>query len=256
MGLSPGAGVGEKVAADIAIRTMGYGVERVRRWYGSYDLLILGMERAGKTSFFNFLRRKLLATDGEPTPPTLDDVNTGVFSFEWTTDQGILGLELRNVGDRSGQVGPNEHAKMFVTRKPHLLVVVLDVTRDDRTSDTLHGSYERWFEWFCSYVAERLMNRPRLARRVHSRLRQMIVLLNKSDALPPHDRDNAIRRAQDSVRAELRTRLRAHLGPKVDQFPILPCSIVRNPQNGRSPEETASLLQEAVRQMVLSTGVG
>src|SRR5262249_11269275 len=143
---------------------------------------------------------------GETTTPTVDDVNSGVFKFEWATNVGGLTIEFRNVGDTSGQIGPYAHAEMFVSRKPHLLIIVLDLSSRGET-DRLHGSFDRWFEAFCAYVVDRLMARPRLNRRVSSRLRNIIVLLNKADTLEPTTSVAALGDARDRIRQILRDHL-------------------------------------------------
>lgn len=244
----------EKELAKIAITGTTSIIDRARKWYRSYALLILGQERAGKTALYKFLRSRLLSKDGEPTPPTVEDVNSGIFQFEWTTtDSGTLVIEFRNVGDRSGQIGPHAHAKMLVDKKPHLLMIVLDITaRDKDETGKLHASYETWFEYFCTYIGDRLMNRPGLARRVSSRLRNMVILLNKADTLEPKETDAIIREAKTQIRGILRGRLQAYFGGRVHHYPILECSIVSNPKHG-ALGDTVSKLQEVIRQLVTST---
>jgi len=251
MAADPLTGALEKELASIAVKGATSLIDRGRRWYRSYNLLLVGQERAGKTALYKFLWARFLSKDGEPTTPTVDDVNSGVFRFEWQTSGGTLAVDLRNVGDRSGQIGPHHHANLFIDSKPHLLVVVLDVSMQEGT-DRLHGSYERWFEYFCMYVGDRLTNRPRLARRVNSRLFNLIVLLNKADTLAPPRATTTINEATAKLRTTLQTRLRPYFGGKVDSFPILPCSIVSNPQHG-SADETIARLRDVIRALMNST---
>jgi Gtr1/RagA G protein conserved region len=244
----------EEAAAEITIKTVGYGIERARNWYIGYNLLILGMERAGKTSIYNFLWRKLFARDREPTGTTVRPTNSHVFSFEWAGKDGLLELKFRNVGDFSGQIGPDKHAELFVNKMPHLVLIVLDLTQRDESSDTLHGSYERWFERFCAYVADRLKNRPRRARSLDSHLRSMVILLNKSDAIPKNERDNVIRQAKERIRAILKSHLQLYFSQKVEQFPILECCLVSNPRNDDwTFDHTRDSLREVIRKMMLIT---
>ena len=208
----------EKELASIAIKGAGSIIDRAWKWYGSYDLLILGQERAGKTAFYKFLRSKLLSKNGEKTSKTIDPVNSGVFQFEWSTDAGSLALELRNVGDRSGQIGPDLQSQMLIGKKPHLLVVVLDLTavpHDDNDADRVHATYETWFEHFCTSISDRLMNRPRLARKVSGRLRNMVILLNKADKIEADARDESVAVATAQIRAILKTRLSHYFGGRV-----------------------------------------
>ena len=242
------AGVGEKILTDIAVRGATSLAHRAHKWFTSYDLLILGQERAGKTSFYKFLRQTLLSTDGGLSPPTVDSVNSGIFSFEWQTNTGPLRLEFRNVGDNSGQIGPYKHAELLIHRKPHLLVVVLDLTLREDT-DRLHGGYGTWFSYFCAYIGDMLMNRPRRARRLNSRLKTMLVVLNKVDVLNPSDADAIVSEAQSKVRTILTTRLSHHLGNRVSNFPIVPCSMVENPRHGTS-QDTIERLRAVISLLV------
>jgi hypothetical protein len=242
----------EKELARITVGGATSLLDRAYKWYSSYDLLILGQERAGKTALYKFLRSRLLSKDGEQTAPTVDDIDSGIIRFEWTTDTGALTLELRNIGDRSGQIGPHAHAQMFVNKKPHLLVIVLDVTASLEEAGRLHASYATWFEYFCTYVGDLLMNHPRRAHKVRSKLHNMVILLNKTDTLDPATADNVIAEATSRIRGILRTRLQHYFGGRVDNFPVLPCSIVSNPRNQTSGY-TIDKLREAIRQLVTST---
>ena len=140
---------------------------------------------------------------------------------------------------------------VFVDTKPHLLIVVLDLSTREET-DHLHGPYQRWFDYFCMYVGDRLMNRPRLARRVASHMRGVIILLNKADTIDPQDPTKIIEQAIGKIRSTLQARLRPYLGGKVDNSPILPCSIVSNPKHG-TVDDTVNRLREVVRQLMNST---
>jgi hypothetical protein len=161
---------------------------------------------------------------------------------------GTIHLELRNVGDRSGQIGPAAHAKMLFPRdprkKPHIVVVVLDITTL-LVSERIHDSYIRWLEWFCIYLAGHLLNRPRRARSLNSSLRTFIVLLNKVDLIDPANAENTLKTAEKNIRDILKSRLQQHMGGRVDFFPILPCSMVSDPVNG-TRDETLGRLKNLV----------
>jgi hypothetical protein len=146
--------------ASTSVKVAAFGLRKGYEWYRGFDLLILGQERSGKSTIYHFLRSRLLGQDGVDTPPTVDDVNSGVFSFEWQTAAGPLLLAFRNVGDRSGQIGPHSHAEMLVRKKPHLVIIVLDISSPE-VADQLNASYLMWFKHFCSYINDLLVNKEK-----------------------------------------------------------------------------------------------
>lgn len=244
----PVGGALTKEAAGLTVKAASWGIQYFHQWYRSYSLLILGQERSGKTTLYEFFKKRLLGERGRTTKPTIDNVDSGIFALEWKTAIGApLLLEFRNVGDRAGQIGPYEHARMLVRNMPHIVVVVLDMT-SPAVSTRLNESYAKWFEAFAAEVAETLLNRPKKARKVRARLHQMIVLLNKVDELDPGAKEATLSGVKAELRKTMQGSLRPVFGSKVDHFPILPCSMVGNPLNG-TEADTLTMLRDLLEEL-------
>jgi GTPase SAR1 family protein len=240
-----------KELASTSVKVAAFGLRKASEWYRGFDILILGQERSGKSTLYNFLRLRLLGQDGVDTDPTVVDVNSGVFSFEWQTDAGPLSLAFRNVGDRSGQIGPHRHAEMLVNKKPHLVIIVLDISSPE-VADQLNASYIQWFRYFCTYINNLLINKERKARKVNSKLRSILVILNKIDKLDPGTATNKIDNAKENIRNIMNQHLSGRFGYRVNYFPILPCVMVENPRHGTG-DETIRTLKDLVRRLVEGT---
>jgi hypothetical protein len=225
---------------DVTVKAVPW--TNIAQRYRSYNLIIIGQERSGKTTLARFLSRNDLGYRDEDTAPTVDHEDYGCFVFEWKTELGAnLSCAFRNIGDYSGQTEPVKIAKLIANKRPHLVIIVLDITRGDPHAG-IHGSYINWLDNMCSHLAETLMRRPRSRRRLIKRLRQVVILLNKVDCLDPASRDQDVITAEATVRAILRQRLRTIIpDQKLDHFPIRPCSIVRDPLNGTLADTTSRL---------------
>ena len=224
--------------------------QRIRKWFYSYDLLIIGQERAGKTSLFNFLQKQLLGRDDDITEVTVDPSNSGMLTFKWVTNLGILQVEFRNISDQAGQIGPHEHAQILIKKKPHFIIIVLDVTSLEK-SDKLHESYGAWFNAFCEYIHSHLKCRPSLARRVDRKLQQLIVVLNKVDVLDPESKTIVIDRAKSIINDIMNKWLTNNFSGRVNNFPVLECSLVENPRHG-DLADTVERLRLIVKKLVLA----
>jgi hypothetical protein len=166
---------------------------KVRDWHKGPEILILGQERSGKSTLFEFLTTGRLGKEGDRTQPTKENVNSGVRTCEWMTDTGPKILGLRNIGDRRGN-GPFEHAKYLVKEQPHLAFIVLDISSPEG-SFRLNESFISWFDYFCTYLNEDLINRTNRKKRLYNKLQDIIIILNKIDLLDPEISTEKIDRA-------------------------------------------------------------
>jgi GTPase SAR1 family protein len=239
-----------KAVFDVTVKAVPW-MNFVQR-YQSYNLLIIGPERSGKTTLSHFLRLNRLGYRGERTKPTVGHEDSGCFIFEWKTENGTnLSAGFRNVSDQSGQKEPHELAKLIAYKRPHLIIVVLDITARQQ-SERIHASYANWLDNLCAHLADILMSKPRARNRLNQKLRQILILLNKVDRLNPGNRKSIIDGVEGNVRRILRERLRTVIPEhKLDYFPILPCCMVRDPEN-YSKEDTIANLQRVMENVVRS----
>jgi GTPase SAR1 family protein len=220
-----------KAVFDITVKAVPW--TNIAQRYHSYNLMIIGQERSGKTTFYGFLSRHQLGYRDENTKPTVGHDDSGCLIFEWRTQLGgNLSCAFRNIGDYSGQTEPARIARAIVNKKPHLIIIVLDITKRDLHAG-IHGSYMNWLDNMCSHLKDTLNRKPMAKRTVSRKLRQVVILLNKTDCLNPGDRDEIVREAEENIKRILSERLRGVIpDQKLDYFKIRPCSIVRDPLNG------------------------
>jgi hypothetical protein len=175
---APVVGALAKAVAGVTVKYVPW-ANLIQR-YQSYNLLITGQERSGKSTLYWFLRLNRLGERDEKTPPTVDHEDSGCFLFEWRTeDGGNLSAAFRNVSDQSGQKEPKKLAELIVDQTPHLIIIVLDITaKDDKR---IHSSYRNWLDNLCSHLTNILNSHSWAKSRLIRKLRKIIILLNKVD---------------------------------------------------------------------------
>ena len=205
-----GGAIGLKVAIDLVKRPAMSGVARVHTWLTGHEVLVLGPARAGKTSFVDYLQYGVLEPEQE-TAKTLDLRKSATFRLKIGRDSS-LELKVRRAVDVAGQVGPMEHAKIVEERKPHAVVVLLDLSAPVTHSAT-------WLTDFCKHLDERLRSNPGAKKR----LKTIVFVANKQDALTP---DAAVKRIE-RFRQIVKKHLVLAFSTKVDSIPIMPCILVQ-----------------------------
>jgi GTPase SAR1 family protein len=220
--------------------------------YQAYNLIIIGQERSGKTTLTRFLSRKHLGYRDEKIKPTVGHEDTGGRLFQWTTESGgNLSCAFRNIGDYSGQTEPAQIAKMITNKQPHLIIIVLDITKRDPHAG-IHGSYMNWLNDMCEHLADILSRRPLKRRNFVNSLRQVVILLNKVDCLETSERSKIAKETEDNVKDIITDNLRALIpNQKLNSFAILPCSLVSNPLYGKV-EDTVSRLEKVMAAVAMS----
>ena len=184
-------------------------------WLTGHEVLILGPARAGKTSFVDYLRYGVLEPEQE-TEKTLDVETTATFRVKIGRDAS-LELRVKRAVDVAGQVGPIEHARIAEKRRPHALIVLLDLSAPiTGTSDRASGP---WLIEFCKYLDEGL----RMNTAMRKRLRTIIFVANKRDT---QTGDSATKRIE-GFRKIIKRHLSTSLATKVDSIPIMPCSLIQ-----------------------------
>jgi hypothetical protein len=210
-----GGAIGLKIAIDLVKRPAMNGLARVHTWMTGHEVLVLGPARAGKTSFVDYLRYGVLEPAQE-TEKTLDIESTTTFRVKVGRDSS-LELKVKRAVDVAGQVGPIEHARIAERRRPHALVVMLDL------SAPVTGASERasgpWLIEFCKHLDERIRSNAKMKKR----LKTIIFVANKHDTQSPE----AAARRIDSLRKIIRKHLEMSFTTTVDSIPMLPCTLIQ-----------------------------
>lgn len=217
---------GVKVAVDVLKRPATKGIAWAYTTITGRQVLILGPARAGKSSFRDFLRYGVLETE-QPTQKTVETQQTTAFRVSIGRDESLV-LKVRSAIDVPGQVGPMEHAKIAEKRRPHAIVVMLDL------SAPWAGDSERatakWLIEFCNHLEERLRSNKTMLKR----LKGLIFVANKSDT----QTQEALEKRISDIRRIIAKNLDGVYATKVEAMPIMPCILIQH--------EAAQPLAEAV----------
>jgi len=153
-----GGAIGLKLALDMVQRPAMTGLARVHTWLTGNEVLILGPARAGKTSFVDYLRYGVMEPEQE-TEKTLGVEKTASFRVRIGRDAS-LELKLKRAVDVAGQIGPIEHARLVEEKKPHAIIIMLDLSAPmSGISDRASGP---WLIEFCKHFEERYRDDKRL----------------------------------------------------------------------------------------------
>jgi GTP-binding protein EngB required for normal cell division len=216
-------------------------LRKIRDRHTGPEILILGQERAGKSTLYKFLTTGRLGKEEDRTQRTKEDVNSGVCTCEWMTETGSMLLGFRNIGDRRGN-GPFDHAKYLVEEQPHLAFIVLDISSPE-AAPRLNESYTEWFDHFCACLNEDLLNRTnRQKQQFRKKLRNIIIILNKIDLLDSEISSEKIDRAKKFIETKMTSLLEGHLGYKIRHFPVIPLSLIKNPKQLTNNEELTNIV--------------
>lgn len=142
---------------DHIIDAVVYSSKWVLRFGRSKKILIVGQGRAGKTSLFRYMRRKVIHACSSSIPITRVADKDTMFPLKEKTTAGDINVEVRLARDLAGQTYPNQQANWFLSDKPHILFVFLrfDLSLEEDENDINNVRY--WLEEFFSEIS----NRPR-----------------------------------------------------------------------------------------------
>jgi hypothetical protein len=205
-----GGAIGLKIAIDLVKRPAMSGLARVHSWLTGHEVLVVGPARAGKTSFVEYLQYGVLEPEQE-TAKTLDLRKSATFRLKIGRNSS-LELKVRRAVDVAGQVGPMEHAKIVEERRPHAVVVLLDLS-----APVTHSA--AWLTDFCKHLDERL----RTNMGAKKRLKVIVFVANKQDTLSP---DAAVRRIE-RFKQIIKKQMAFAFPTRVDSIPVMPCILVQ-----------------------------
>ena len=227
--------IGVSVGVELIKRTAPSGIAVVRTWIGGQKVLILGPARAGKTSFYDYLRYGVLEHEQE-TEKTVETEKSATFSVRIGRDSA-LELKVRGSFDVPGQLGPIEHALIAKKKKPNGIVVILD------SSSPASGGAERssraWLVEFCKHLDEHL----RQTASFRNRLRALVFVANKVDKIS----EEKAARIVSSYRATIQKHLAYSYSTKVEAIPVLPCVLVQGSAGAAMADAVIVRLAKALK---------
>jgi GTPase SAR1 family protein len=214
------SGVALKIGFQIFSRVTPKGFAWVRsKWVGR-DILVIGQPRAGKTSLVRYIQYGLFAE--AETTRTRAIKKTAAFTVKIGRNES-LALEVRKAIDTVGQVSAAEHAELAKAYRPHVLVVVLDLSGPWEGRDERSARY--YLEEFFEYFAEAFKG-SYLVRR---KLRAVFVVLNKRDKVDEKKASTWLKKAKDILKEQLRS-----LGTGIRDPIVVESSLVEDFDDGRS----------------------
>jgi signal recognition particle receptor subunit beta len=228
-----GSAIGIELGVGLLKRVTPKGLSWARTWLKGSEILVVGQARSGKTSFVDYLRYGTLEGLQE-TPISYDLTKTATFNIKMGRNSA-LELDVRRAVDVPGQHWPYDHACIVRARKPQALIIMTDASKPlEGGSDQAAGA---WLQEFCEHLADALRKSSKLAKR----LRQIIVVINKTDIV---DQSEAAQRMRE-FRRTLVAVLGPVLGTTAKSIPILPCILVETPKG-------SSLVDALIRKLARS----
>jgi hypothetical protein len=134
-----------KVGVTLMERHVPHGLALFRAWWRGKTILIVGQQRAGKTTFVDYLRYGVFG-DEKDTEKTLEVERSPRFTVTLGRDKA-LELSVRTVVDVPGQVGPIEHANLAFQERPHAIILFTDLTAPFTGPEEKASS--AWLTAFC-----------------------------------------------------------------------------------------------------------
>ena len=226
--LNPTSALAIKLAIAGVQRIPSSGLARIRDYIRGREVLVVGPKRVGKTSFVTYLQHGILLDEGS-TVPSYDPRKTPTFTVALGTRQ-TLELRLRSVEDLPGHIGPTEQANLVAQRRPHALVMVLDLSLayGGRSPD----SAQKWLKTFFGRLEHKWAQR-------HSknRIRSFLVLLNKRDKVSAA----SSKKYQQQVNRILQTACPLTTSG-LDGIPVLETTLVASPEGSHFADNAVSTL--------------
>jgi GTPase SAR1 family protein len=225
-----------KVAVELLHRTVPKGLGWLTTWWAGRKLIIVGPSRAGKSTLYDYLRSGLFG-DERTTPETLEIKESPQFIVGYGKDE-MLRMIVKKLFDFPGQVGAVDHANRAYEKKPHAMIVILDITTP------LTGAADRssgeWFRKWC----QRLEALWRSAKK-KSPLKSLVVALNKVDKAG----EKPLARYKKECEKIIREELHDALGGILDPIPVLPCILVTNPKKTDLVDEVIITVVKAMAEL-------
>jgi len=231
----PGEGaIAAEVILDLVARPAMNGLARVHTWFTGKEVLILGPARAGKSSFSEYLQYGLLEPE-QDTPTTITPHKSA--SFRLKIGRGSsLEMKVKRAVDVAGEIGPIEHARLAEERKPEAIVVLLDI--DAPVAGRSKNATSPWLVAFCKHLKQRLVEEPKMKKR----LKALLFVANKRDKVSDATAEVRIAAFKDIIHKHLGEAF----GPLSESEFVLPCILIRHPRATEFADAVVSRLARSL----------
>jgi predicted GTPase len=138
------------------------------------DILVVGQPRAGKTSLVRYLHHGVFA---EPeTEKTRKIKITAAFNVKIGRNESLQ-MQVRKAIDSVGQVAAEKHVELAASYRPHIMVIVLDVSGPWEGANEHAARYylSEFFEYFTQAFTSKYL--------IRRKLKGVFIVLNKRDKI-------------------------------------------------------------------------
>jgi hypothetical protein len=213
--MDPTGGLLLKAGLTLMTRTAPTGVVWVKSWFKGRRILIVGQARAGKSTFVDYLEFGVFDKE-KTTAKTADVVPTARFNVSIGRDQALV-MYVKKAEDTPGQVGAVHLANLAFDRRPHALVIFLDLTTP--LSGEVDRSGGEWLKEFCKrldrlWIGKRGRKNP---------IMNITVVLSKEDKVAQPTVDAYLADCKATLEAELRE----SRGGMQGEIAIIPAVLVK-----------------------------
>lgn len=227
-GLEPYIGTMVKVGGAIVVK-IPRGIEIIKSWWKGKTILIIGQERAGKTTFLDYFHHGLWGDERE-TIRTSRDLPTARFNVKLGRNES-LEICITTAIDTAGQAPQFQQAEKVFEKNPHGLLIFMDLTKPLKPSS----------EWLTE-LCRRIENHWRANKRKKNKIQSIILVLNKKDKVDAKTIDARKKAFQKILNAELKDAR----GKMIDDIVIVPTVMVTNPDNTKTVDSLIADLAKAL----------
>ena len=209
--------IGLKVGVDILQKVAPAGLGWIATKFFGVSILAVGERRAGKSSFVNYFEHGFLLPPNTPTPRTLEVRNTASFNVAIGREKSLR-MRVSKVTDTRGHDSIKEQVSLIVRRKPNVLMIFLDVSRDWDVVDEDYGII------YLKGLLDELNVRTLRVKGVSAKMQHLCIVLNKKD----HVDDKEYKKKNEKLNILLQQFSAPNWGPGQREISVFPCIAVEN----------------------------
>lgn len=227
-GLEPYMGTMAKVGVAV-ISKAPTGLQIIKSWWKGKTILIIGQERAGKTTFLDYFQHGIWGEERD-TIRTIRDLPTARFNVKLGHNE-TLEFCVTTAIDTAGQSPQFQQAEKIIEKNPNALLIFMDLSKP-------HKSSVEWLEELC----RRIENQWRANKRKRNKIQSIILVMNKKDKVDTkmiETRKKAFKKILDSELKDAR-------GKMIDDIVIVSTVMVTNPNETKSVDSLIADLAKAL----------